>query len=88
MGSRFTILPSIVRWRRDLAKTLRWQFYPIGRGLCGCLAYPEAALKDADDALKDARDIGQAASLMFALGNAPMTYIQCGNYADGKRASR
>ena len=31
------------------------------------LGYPEAALADADDALKDAREIGQAATLMFAL---------------------
>ena len=38
--SRFTILPSIVRWRRDLAKTLGWRPYPIGRLLCGCLAIP------------------------------------------------
>ena len=38
--SRFTILPSIVRWRRDLAKTSGWQSCPIGRWLCGCLAIP------------------------------------------------
>jgi hypothetical protein len=38
--SRFTILPSIVRWRRVLAQTLGWQSYPIDRGLCGCLAIP------------------------------------------------
>ena len=31
------------------------------------LGYPEAALADADDALKDAREIGQAATLMYAL---------------------
>ena len=31
---------SIVRWRRDLAKTLGWRPYPIGRLLCGCLAIP------------------------------------------------
>ena len=31
------------------------------------LGYPEAALRDADDALKDAREIGQAATLMYAL---------------------
>ena len=31
------------------------------------LGYPEAALADADQALKDARDIGQAATLMHAL---------------------
>ena len=38
--SRFTILPSIVRWRRDLAKTSGWQSCPIGRWPCGCLAIP------------------------------------------------
>jgi predicted ATPase len=32
------------------------------------LGYPEAALRDTDDALKNARETGQAASLMFALG--------------------
>ena len=32
------------------------------------LGYPEAALRDADHALKNARETGQAASLMFALG--------------------
>ena len=31
------------------------------------LGYPEAALADADNALKDAREIGQAATLMYAL---------------------
>jgi hypothetical protein len=30
-----TILPSIVRWRRDLAKTLGCQSCPIGRWPCG-----------------------------------------------------
>ncbi len=34
------------------------------------LGYPEAALADADHALKDAREIGQAATLMYALTNA------------------
>ena len=33
------------------------------------LGYPEAALADADQALKDAREIGQAATLMFALSS-------------------
>jgi predicted ATPase len=46
------------------------------------LGYPEAALRDADDALKNAREIGQAATLMYALGNAAtMPYALCGNYA-------
>ena len=31
------------------------------------LGYPEAALADAEQALRDAREIGQAATLMYAL---------------------
>ena len=46
------------------------------------LGYPEAALRDADDALKNAREIGQAATLMFALSYASLTHINRGNYAD------
>ena len=38
-----------------------------------CLGYPEAALADADRALKDAREIGQAATLMIALACAVWT---------------
>ena len=45
------------------------------------LGYPEAALADADQALKDAREIGQAATLMYALVLAVVTHILCGNYA-------
>ena len=45
------------------------------------LGYPEAALRDADDALKDAREIGQAATVMFALNFAVFTHFFCGNYA-------
>jgi hypothetical protein len=45
------------------------------------LGYPEAALRDADNALKEAREIGQAATLLFALGHVPLTYIHCGDYA-------
>ncbi len=45
------------------------------------LGYPEAALADAEHALKDAREIGQAVTLMYALVHAPMTHFHCGNYA-------
>ena len=45
------------------------------------LGYPEAALRDADHALKDAREIGQAATLMYALCHTSLTHICCGNYA-------
>ncbi len=45
------------------------------------LGYPEAALADADHALRDARDIGQAPTLMFALSFTTITRFLCGNYA-------
>ena len=45
------------------------------------LGYPEAALKDADDALKNAREMGQAARLMFALSVAAKPYTLCGDRA-------
>ena len=45
------------------------------------LGYPEAALADADRALKDAREIGQAATLMFTLCLTGFTHLFCGNYA-------
>jgi predicted ATPase len=45
------------------------------------LGYPDAALRDTDDALKNAREIGQAASLMFALYFVSRTHILCGNYS-------
>jgi class 3 adenylate cyclase/predicted ATPase len=45
------------------------------------LGYPEAALVDTNQALKDAREIGQAATLMFALQVTSITLFLCGNYA-------
>jgi predicted ATPase len=45
------------------------------------LGYPEAALRDADEALRIAREIGQAATLMQALWNASIPYTLCGNRA-------
>ena len=44
------------------------------------LGHPEAALADAENAVKDAREIGQAASLMYALFHTAETHILCGNY--------
>ena len=38
------------------------------------LGYPDAALADAEQAISDAREMGQAATLMYALGHAPLTY--------------
>jgi predicted ATPase len=45
------------------------------------LGYPEAALRDTGDALKNAREMGQAATLMHALNHAAAPYTLCGNYA-------
>jgi hypothetical protein len=52
------------------------------------LGYPDKAVADTDDALKNAREIGQAATLMFALSFASLTHVFCGNYAHGKRGRR
>jgi tetratricopeptide (TPR) repeat protein len=48
------------------------------------LGYPEAALADADQTVSDAREIGQAVTLMHALAHAAFTYCHCGNYATAK----
>jgi tetratricopeptide (TPR) repeat protein len=45
------------------------------------LGYPAAAISDSDQAVGDGRDIGQAASLMYALILASFTHTFCGNYA-------
>jgi hypothetical protein len=45
------------------------------------LGYPEAALRDGDDALKKAREMGQAATLMLALNHTAIPYTLCGNRA-------
>jgi predicted ATPase len=45
------------------------------------LGYPEAALADSDQAISDAREYGQAATLMYALCFAVFSYTECGNYA-------
>jgi predicted ATPase len=45
------------------------------------LGHPEAALADAERSLQDAREIGQAATLMFALNTAGFSHFLCGNYS-------
>ena len=44
------------------------------------LGFPEAALGDADQALNDAREMGQAATLMYALFFVSFVPIFCGHY--------
>ena len=45
------------------------------------LGYPEAALADAGLAVKEAREMGQAATLMPALALTSTTHIHCGHFA-------
>jgi predicted ATPase len=45
------------------------------------LGYPDATLRQAEDALANAREIGQAATLMWALFHLAIPYTLCGNYA-------
>ena len=58
---------SIVRWHCDLAKTLACQSSPTAHWHMWLLGYPEAALMDVQNALDNAREIGHAATLMYAL---------------------
>jgi predicted ATPase len=46
-----------------------------------CLGYPEAALRDANVSLAEARDLGHVGILFLALGSALLTHFLCGNYA-------
>jgi predicted ATPase len=45
------------------------------------LGYPDAALQDTDDAVKNARETGQAASLMIALGWTAVPLTLCRDYS-------
>jgi tetratricopeptide (TPR) repeat protein len=69
--------PLATRFAQDLRVTIlslrSWELWSLG--------YPDAAQADADQALKDAREIGQATSLMFALSTSLGMLVQCGNYA-------
>jgi class 3 adenylate cyclase/predicted ATPase len=45
------------------------------------LGFPDTARTDIERALKDAREIGQAPTLMYALRHAPLLHLLRGNYA-------
>jgi class 3 adenylate cyclase/predicted ATPase len=49
------------------------------------LGYPEAALADADRAVADARELGQAATLMYAFAVTFLTYFMTGSSATAVR---
>ena len=86
--SHFTILPSIVRWRRDLAKTSGVSVLSYRSWALWMLGYPEAALADADQALRDAREIGQAADAdVCAISHASITHYPLRKLRGSKRAA-
>jgi hypothetical protein len=69
--------PQATRFGQDVrVSILSWRSWALW-----LLGYPEVALADTDQALSDAREIGHAATLMFALFLASFTHIHCGNYA-------
>jgi predicted ATPase len=55
-----------------------WSYRSFASWLLG---YPDAALADADHALRDARGIGEVTALMYALSHGSLTHIFCRNYA-------
>jgi predicted ATPase len=69
---------------RDLAtrfgqdvRVAAWSYRALTLWLLG---YPEAALRDVDNALKDSRKTGHAATLLYALTCTNLTQIACRNY--------
>jgi hypothetical protein len=51
------------------------------------LGYPKAALADVEHAVRGAREIGQAATLMTTLTLTTFSFIFCGDYATAKTQS-
>ena len=69
--------PLATRFGQDVGVTVlsyrSWALWVLG--------HPRAALADADQVLKDARDFGQAATLMYGLYHTSfIPQIHCGNY--------
>jgi class 3 adenylate cyclase/predicted ATPase len=75
--------PLATRFGQDVGVAIR-SFRAMALWLLG---YPEAALADSARALKDAREIGQAATLIYALNHTTMlVHIPCGNYTAANAA--
>jgi class 3 adenylate cyclase/predicted ATPase len=69
--------PLATRFGQDVRVSIL-SYRPLALWLLG---YPEAALAEAEHALKEAREVGQAAALMYALAFTTFTQDLCGNYA-------
>jgi hypothetical protein len=77
--SRFLILPSIGRLAARFGQDHKVNVLVYRSTALAMLGYPEAGLADADDAIKEAREIDQASSLMAALAITSMSHVHCGN---------
>jgi tetratricopeptide (TPR) repeat protein len=68
--------PLATRFGQDVRVTiLLWRALALW-----ALGYPEAASADVDHALKDAQEIDQASTLMYAMLNGSLIHIKRGNY--------
>jgi class 3 adenylate cyclase/predicted ATPase len=76
--------PLVTRFGQDIRVTLL-SYRSLALWMLG---YPDAALGDAEQVLKEARDIGHAATLMYALFHASFTYILGGEYGTAKAQLR
>ena len=69
--------PLATRFSQDVGVTIL-SFRSLAHWLLG---YPDAARRDMEEALKNAGDVGQAGTLMYALTNAALTHIHCRDFA-------
>jgi predicted ATPase len=76
--------PMVSRFGQDLG-VVASVFRSIAMWMLG---HPETALADADRAVQDARAIGHASSMMYALSLADLTHMLCGNFAAGSACMR
>ena len=75
--------PLATRFGQDVrVSALFWRSWALWS-----LGFPGAALEDARYSLKDAREIGQAGTLMFALAATSLTHILVGDYATANMQS-
>ena len=86
--SRFTILPTHRPLATRFGQDTGCQSCPYRSLALWLLGYPEAALADAEHALKHAREIGHAATLMYALWLTFLTHFSLRKLRSSKRARR
>jgi predicted ATPase len=65
-----------IRFSQDVGVTI-FSFRSLALWVLG---YPEAALTDTDHAVRHAREIGQAAGLMYAFNVTSLILVLCGNH--------